>query len=296
MRSQRPAAAAALPSIIATNAAPIAPAPPPPYSSSNGHANGHAHANGHHPGAVVQNGATYAPIPQAAQHAAIGIAREDGMQPVLPPRPTGRMPASHAGRTSWWKSWPLVVIVLAVLAIVTAVILMVWPPSKPASADSGKKNIGMEPPPAPEHMDTNPLPPNQPPAKSSDPNKVNPKIDIPDDPDPLDPLPGGATGSTGGGNGKSTLSGKNAIMMEIPLKLCERAKTCGKLDDTLEVACAATKAAIQPFNIVPPTNCSARTRCLAKVDQLSCDDDFSAQSATKLMTTLQDCVEAISSC
>src|SRR4051812_29811244 len=73
--------------------------------------------------------------------------------PVLPPRMTGRSAAVRAPKSSW-KSWPMLVIVLASVAIVVAVILMVWPPGQ---TDAGRKMLSQ--PPAPERMETDPLPP-----------------------------------------------------------------------------------------------------------------------------------------
>src|SRR4051812_29737799 len=55
-------------------------------------------------------------------------------------------------RASGWRSWPGVVIGLAMVAIVVAVVLMVWPAA--ARGGDGKHTLG--PPPAPEHMQTAP--------------------------------------------------------------------------------------------------------------------------------------------
>src|SRR5688572_9858616 len=128
MRSTRPAAAATLPSLHANgNVQVVTPvAAPSPYA--NGHANGHA-ANGHASGGVASNGHIkghyHPPVPIGVPPPA--MPDPNAMQPILPPRPTGRMPTATAASASWWKSWPLIVIVLAGLAIVAAVVLMVLP-------------------------------------------------------------------------------------------------------------------------------------------------------------------------
>ena len=122
LRGGRPAAAAPLPVL---------------NGSGNGHANGHA-----------QHAAPSAPMPMPVMPV-----MNEGSQPILPPRPTGRSFAAEKPR-SVWKSWPMLVIVLASVAIVVAVVLMVWPPS---SGHETKR--ALQPPPAPERMETNPLPP-----------------------------------------------------------------------------------------------------------------------------------------
>lgn len=302
VRGGRPAAAQALPSIIATNSAALNPsghtnghngyAPP----GLNGHTNGHNGHNGH------SNGhSAYAPIPIAAQHVAMPmqLARnyEDHGPSILPPRPTGRQQAA-APRAAWWKSWPLIVIVLAVLAIVTAVVLMVWPPGK-SSAGGGETNTKGKMLPAPERMETNPMvPKDQPPAKSGDPwndNQPGAKIDIPDDPD--DDLAGGnpTPPTPTPPRGRSAITGGGAVMLEVSTHFCDRAAACSN-DDMLRALCDQTRSSLKMFDVQPPTSCQSRTRCLQHVDTLDCSVDFSMSALTQLTTKVQDCVEAVTRC
>jgi hypothetical protein len=83
----------------------------------------------------------------------IAVAAREISQPqsILPPRPTGRSIDAQERRAAW-RSWPVVVIGLAVVAIVAAVVLMLWPDNR---ADAKR----LPPPPAPERMDTNPVAP-----------------------------------------------------------------------------------------------------------------------------------------
>ncbi|MEO8700320.1 MAG: hypothetical protein ABI867_09765 [Kofleriaceae bacterium] len=305
LRAGRPAAASALPALANGHGVAPTAAGGTGYAGggggggANGQSNGHAHANGRSAGHV----AAYAPMPVAQPAAPMPVLdphrRLDGSQPILPPRPTGRMPTSHTLRPSWWKSWPLIVIILAGLAIVVAAVLMVWPPGgKSAAADDGKKS-GIIP--APERMDTNPLLPNDPSTpKSGDPWTPKPKdpgatptpppatpdIDIPDDPaaptDPADPT----AGNFGG------LSGSSAIMMSMMRHACERASSCGHLDSLLKDYCDMTKKVPTP---PPPASCPAAAKCLKSIDEMSCTtgfDDINALSS--VMYKFQDCVEAIS--
>ena len=292
LRSARPAAVASLPALHAKGQVAIN-----PYA--NGTANGHpAHTNGHANGQA----APYAPmaamsasaptISQLADHMApMHMPAVDGSTPILPPRPTGRMYASTMPRSSWWKSWPLIVIVLAVIAIVTAVVLMVWPPG--GTSDKGvTRGNSLAPPPAPERMDTNPLVPNQPPARSGDPwsdpnapKPTKPNIDIPDDPDPDDPSP--PTGSFGGFGGVT-----GAITMSMMRHACDRAEACGKLDSTLKDYCQMAKGL--PTSPVP-ASCLAAKRCFDHIDEMSCTttpfDDVTALGSVQYK--IQDCVEAL---
>ncbi len=299
VRGGRPAAAQALPSIIATNSAALnrpngqaSSYAPPGLSGSNG--SSYSGTNGH---------SAYAPIPPAAQHVAMPmqLARhyeEHAGPQVLPPRPTGRMHQAASPRTAWWRSWPLIVIVLAVLAIVTAVVLMVWPPGTSAS-EGEPTNLKSKMLPTPERMETNPMvPKDQPPAKSGDPwndnNQPGAKIDIPDDPDDdlADPMPTPPGRPT---PGRSAITGSGAVMLEVSLHFCDRAATCSN-DDLLRALCTQTKDSIKLFDVQPPTSCSSRTRCLKHVDTLDCTVDFSMSGLTQLTTKVQDCVEAITRC
>jgi len=283
IRAARPAAVASLPALHANGNVAIN-----PYS--NRLPNGHVHAPV--PPPAPRGPMPYAPAPPSSAHAAIPMPMpvHDGSQPVLPPRPTGRMYASAAPRSAWWRSWPLIVIILAVLAIVTAVVLMLWPTGT-AVADKGVKGGAGAPPPAPDRMDTNPLPPDQPAVRSGDPWNTGPTpskqnngyppsgIDIPDDPDQKDDDPGPSTLGTN-------------VMMSIMSRACKRASTCGVLDSSLKDYC--DMAAKIPST--PPT-CAAAKRCFDRIDEISCSASFDDLTALQSVTyKLQDCVEALSGC
>jgi hypothetical protein len=299
-RAARPAAAAALPALRAVHEAPQpAPAPPSPY----------------------------APVPAAAETqvvrppvVAVPMPAEES-RPILPQRPTGRMEAATQKR-SLLRNWPVIVIVLASLAIATAVVLMVYPPAGTAKADSRR----LAPPPAPERMDTNPLPPpsgngNVVPPKSSgvDPwSKRNPQGAQPAQPppgydddddtqidpddlaaDPFNPNGGGGAGgmfdpfSGLGGNPFGNLGAlgmQDQFMFTLVGHVCTRAKTCGnsqltQMCSTLDQLLAGGKA----------PSCASGQRCLAKIDSLDCDL-LSGSNLLGAATLAQDCMEAIQSC
>ena len=279
----RPAAGAALPALHAA-------APATPIAATNGHTNGaHTYAVKAHP---------------ANAHLAVPIAmRTDdaGSQPILPPRQTARMQASGTSSSgSTWKSWPVVVIAIAVIAIITAVILIVWPPdSAPADAKT------LAPPPAPERMDTNPLPPSStgpqgnadpwstrpwaapdPAPSQPAPQPAVPDIDDIQPPDLSDPFRGGGIGGMG------TADRMLGVLGAATQRLCDRLASCPTATDTtVQMMCGpASRLAIG--QLPPPPTCSAMQRCLAAVDRVPCDTIDSA-AVFGLVQGLQACEQAM---
>lgn len=251
-RQGRPQAAAALPSL-----------------------NGHAVA------------AASVPVPIAVP-IVIPTARE-GSAPILPQRPTGRSIAAQRPGGGLLRNWPMLVIGVAVLAIITAVVIMVLPEDKARS-----KRIGKPPPPAPERMDSSPIPPkasqldpwDQPGAPPSvapvpDPNPP-PQVDPYDDPgDPSDPLAGfGGTGGT-------------AVMFAMAEHACTKMKSCPGVDQTmLSLACDQFKAIPKP---PMPQGCSAAKRCLDAIDSMDCSQ-ASSTNPIGAVYLLKDCSSAMTDC
>jgi hypothetical protein len=189
------------------------------------------------------------------------------------------------------------VIVLASIAIVVAVVMMVWPSKQ---ADPGRH---VAQPPAPERMETDPLPPPgagntngadpwgghsqadpAPPRQTPDtvPNiPTPPNAAQPDDPDPLAGMGNLAMGST-------------AInMMKAQLvHACTRMKTCPNADDTLEQLCDTV--AMMPGG-APPT-CDASKRCLEQIDKMDCGTSLDSANLLGLANQFQDCIKAATSC
>jgi hypothetical protein len=237
---------------------------------------------------------------------ALRTAHVDEAQPILPPRPTGRMEASGTQRPTTWKSWPVVVIGIAVAAIILAVILMVWPSSSTTKADAKT----LAPPPAPERMDTNPSPstgngpsgsvdPSTPdpwksnpgaapdPAPSQPSQPSVPDIDQIDPPNLSDPFRGGGGGS--GGGLQAALDLTNAIRKHG----CDRLAACSQADDTVKAICDLGNLTLP--NPKPPT-CQAAQRCLAKIDTMSCDDIDVDSVSLGMFQSVQDCLEAVTRC
>jgi hypothetical protein len=277
-RGARPHAAVPLPALV-TPVAPVAATPSAPVP--------------------VPIPTPSAPAPSAPTAVPIAtLAAQDASQPVLPPRPTGRsMPAQARGST--WKSWPVLVIALALVAIVAAVVLMVLPDR---NADAGQS---LPPPPAPERMDTSPLPPHaQAPAMPGPGRPSGPRRHAPTPPDPwndqvtpaprpIDPddlddqLGGGTPGGGVGGAPDPT-----AFATQMMSHACKRLTSCPGVDPTATTTCAMFDRFDTPS--APPT-CSAGRRCLASIDQLSCSQVDSGNVMQTAMT-IRDCMTALSTC
>ncbi len=195
---------------------------------------------------------------------------------VLPPRTTASQHAVDGEPRSAWRNWPVVVIVVAVLAIVGAVGVMVWPQPKPSAAHHAVA------PPAPlDHMDTNPLPPAPPPA-----NIAPPPPPASDDPwhSQRDPMPIPPDRSIDPPN----LGDPNIDLLTAAFQhFCHARAGCPDGDPVIEGACIAA----EQQHPTPPT-CTAARRCLARFDRMSCDDRLDLLGVQNLFATFDDCSEA----
>lgn len=215
------------------------------------------------------------------------VPSHEASQPILPPRTTSRsLPVQRTH--SVWRSWPMLVIVLAVIAIVAATVIMIMPPD--TKSHGGK----MSPPPAPDRMQTNPIP-----EKSS---QIDPWDNglgnVPRTPDPVPPPPGqpdpdddddvfgGVIGGTPGG--AFGTAGANFMITALD-HACAKLKSCPDVDQsTLTSVCEAV--AMMP-KAPAATNCPSAQRCLDSIDRLSCT---SAQTASphSVFTMFNECMQA----
>jgi hypothetical protein len=229
----------------------------------------------------------------AAVPVIVPVTQHDGSQPILPPRTTARSVAV-ARPHSMWRSWPMLVIILAVVAIVAATVIMVMP-------QGTKKSDGkMSAPPAPERMDMNPIPEKQ---SQVDPWSGAPGS-VPRTPDPqpqpqppaaVDPddddLWGSGAGGLGGGGAFGT-NGANFMITALD-HACTKLKSCPDVDQsTLSSVCEAVSMMPKP----PSTgSCPAAQRCLNAIDHLSCTQ--AAQSSPhSVFTMFDDCTRAATQC
>jgi len=269
-----------------------------------------AAARGARPAAVavlpaLANGGTNKPLvkrdetPLPTRLAAAAAAAESGHNLILPQRMTGGMAAQKPPGKSLLNNWPVLVIILAGVAIAAAVVLMVWPAGKDAKADTR-----IPPPPAPERMDTNPIPPQgsmiTPPSAPNpsdpwaQPKPPDPQAQIdPDDPmkDPFaNPNPGRRSADPLGSLGFNSRG--SAVMVGVLQHACTRMAACG--NSQIGMACASIT---QLFGNTPAPTCAAAQRCFDKIDQIDCDQQMSSQAdVLSAMTTFQDCTEAMTSC
>ncbi len=251
-------------------------------------------------GGDAPDNARQAPAPPSAPVRSIHL--QEGSQPVLPPRPTGQMPS--AAPRSIWRNWPVLVIALALIAIGIAVVLMVWPAPSSPKTQAGS----LAPPPAPERMDTDPLPPGSPPsqpppatqppppAQGADPwanpggggraGQIDPPADPDDDIDPSDVLqdPFGSRGRgwTGGLN-------INDFAFTVFTHACNRIARCGNGNAQLATYCTGL-AQMRPRS---PPSCNAAQRCLDQIDQLDCSTAFNSIADLLRLSQSPDCDAAM---
>jgi hypothetical protein len=290
----RPQAAAPLPSLARSgNASPPFVKPEPVIALP---ANAITHIGGTTPVALASTApaivieparAAYNPMPEGA---------------ILPPRPTGRMRAQGGDERGWLaRNWPVFVIILASIAIVVAVILMFVSP-KSQVTDIGTKNGAGGP--APERMETNPLPPpstdpwqnGQPPSGQPQQAPVPPPPTDPDDTtaiDPNDPLKDPFSNGGGTGNNQQFAF---TLLGNITNRLCEKAKTCS--DQTVATMCSGmSMIPVSPL----PTSCPQATRCMEIIDQIDvCDAGLAGgvggPNFPQLMMKTSDCMDALTRC
>jgi len=290
-RTARPAANAPLPALH-------------PASGGNGHANGHADTHARH-----------AP---AAHAAAIPIVAGGASPPVLPPRPTGpSYPIDLEPRVPGWRSWPVVVITLATIAIVAAVVLMVWPAHGGRPDLDGKHPVAA--PPAPERMQTEPdvrphpqaAPQIQP--KPSPPGATPDPGSSPADPPPADPNASATDPDTDDDDHDITgsidpfapprprappvapsrrlpLNGTGAVWFAIAEHMCRRLDQCGTDDPIGKRACTKISRGAVPS----PAGCPAADRCLQHIDTMSCGSmDIGLAQLSVLLNQVRDCTDAL---
>lgn len=217
-------------------------------------------------------------------------------QPILPPRPTGRQITAQPEPRRLWRSWPVYVIILAGIAIVGAVGVMVWPTSSRAD-----KHV-LTPPPAPERMDTNPMPP-QAPKADNDPwgpphAQLAPQPQMPSPRRTPDPLPDlkdpwsddDVLGVDPFATPRGALGGANAAGLAVALgkHMCERIAKCGT-SSMMSSLCTA----YAQLQALPTPSCPQAKRCLDHVDNLSCTDAADMFSPWEVMQQVQDCVDAM---
>jgi hypothetical protein len=241
--------------------------------------------------------AAAAPLPplvgQPAAPAPV-MARE-ASQPILPPRPTGSGVAVQPAPRAAWKSWPVLVIIVAALAILAAVVIMVWPQHEASASHT------LAPPPAPERMDTDPLPPQGTGSQNgADPwSQPHSQVTPRSTPDPQPPQPPqqpdddqfGFGGAIGGGNLGIGATSPDFMLAALG-HACKKLKTCPNADDTLTTLCDTYMAFPQT---APSPTCAEAKRCLDAIDNMSCSQSGYG-SPLAVVNMFQDCTKAIASC
>lgn len=229
------------------------------HGTTNGtRTNGHARTRGYDPSPSREPMITNLPA---------GYDRSSAAS-ILPPRMTGSHPAAApVDQRSALRHWPIVVIVLAVVAILAAIALLVWPPSNDAAAPGKKVKSALDGP-APEHMDTNALPP-EPPKPPVTPQRLAvPPQPPPAPPPPVDPW--NAQGNLTPPLQSNDLddprapNDSSAITLRVLQRECATLRGCGTADDTQCTAIENTPA--PPL----PASCPAAAECLRQINRMTC--------------------------
>ncbi|MBP9087767.1 MAG: hypothetical protein KBG15_16730, partial [Kofleriaceae bacterium] len=213
--------------------------------------------------------------------------------PGAPPQPstaTASFDLAQADDRPWWQRWPMIVVAVAAVAIVVAIVLMVWPQHQ-------RRGTNVVAPPAPFNMNTNPMPETPPtlPSAPSDPwSGTEPAVPSPTDPSA--PVPGvdPGSGSTAQDNNPALPTPPNTIdpnapapatgnsdrdrfVSQLATSVCEQIAGCTNIDPSLTgVLC---NAVVTLLNQAAPWsscsfNASKAATCLKRVQTLSCDSQL----------------------
>lgn len=203
---------------------------------------------------------------------------------------------AEANERPWWKRWPMIVVAVATVAIIVAVVLMVWPQDQ----RRGSKVVA---PPAPSNMDTNPMPETLPalpsaPSNPADPwSGTGPAVPAPIDPsapapiDPSDPSAPTPIDPAAPGN-----PARDRFVSQLATSVCKQIADCTNIDPAMTgVLCDATVALLNQAS--PWSTCSFNAgkaaTCLKRVQTLSCDNQLNTVDAVMLLNDLPACLEAL---
>ena len=284
-RSPRPAAGVPLPRLAAE---PVAPA-----AGVRADATGTACGRGTITGRLLIR---HAP-PSTSPRYASGHAGAHAARPILPPRTTASQYIADVpgDERSAWRHWPVVVIVLAGIAIIGAFAVMLWPPAKAAA---GQRAI--EPPPTPlDHMDTQPLPP--PPADPKPAAPVDPWTDQHSQADPKTARRIRSISRTHSlirsrfrpddpsGRPADPYADVNLDLMTAALQHFCRARA---RVFPMAIPCSRARASRRCSSIHRRRRAAPRVGCLAQFDHLSCSTQLDLGAIQNLFATFDDCSEA----
>lgn len=247
---------------------------------------------------VAGNGTSVHAAAAAAPVAAPVAIAGEGSAPILPQRTTGRSMSAQRARGSLLRNWPMIVIILAMLAIVTAVVIMVLPADRKGG---GKRQL--MPTPAPDRMQTDPwaqpggpgtngpqgsITPDPQPQPRITPDPPRPATP-PDDPDDPDDLYGGLGGPSGMGG---MIGGAGSFAINLADAACKKLKSCPNADSLV------TDQMCQGIATMPKPalgSCASGQRCLDAIERMDCDITNGTRALNDMMS-LGDCARAMTEC
>ena len=207
----------------------------------------------------------------------------------------------------WWKRWPMIVVAVATIAIVVAVVMMVWPQPE-------RRGTNIIAPPAPTNMDTNPMPETPPalPTTPSDPwSGTGPAVPAPMDPSV--PVPGADPGApsptpdpdldvdpdpdpNGPAAPPMNSAARDQFVNQLATAVCKQVAGCTNIDPAMtNVLCDGVVSLLN--QTLPSSNCSFNASkaatCLKRVRTLTCNSQLSVIDAMALLNDVPACLEAL---
>jgi hypothetical protein len=204
---------------------------------------------------------------------------------VLPPAPR-----THRVDRGWAQQWPIVVIALAVIAIIAAIAIMLWPAGSPEATTAPR---GGAAPPAPDRMDTNPQP-SAPTTPAPSPGLTPPADDPWSGPGGAaprpDPAPGGGQIAPADPDLSPLALAGGGFAAAAVSRLCTRLTSCQQLDASV---CALFDAGAAAAG-APPPSCPAAAQCLDAIDHLDCNPrQLDTGAMISLFLGLKSCADAL---
>jgi hypothetical protein len=237
------------------------------------------------PPAAGNGTSVHAPVPAA-------VNSPDSAPTILPQRVTGRQYEAQRPRRSLLRSWPVIVIIVACTAIVTAIVSLVVPAN---SGSSGRRKL--MPAPAPDHMQTSPkgdpwsgASPTPPPAPSDPPVGPSPAPQPRVTPDPPQANPNDPQNDLFNQLGQNVPQSA-MLPFVFAARMCKRISSCPGVDDSVRVACDG----LSMMQLPQPTGCAAMQECNEAIDKLPCDTATSSDP-TITINMIRECTRAISEC
>jgi hypothetical protein len=241
------------------------------------------------PPSAAQAAAT---VHASSGYAPIGYANGHGSHAALAPMPSALQPPAIAMASAsstriasaWSRRWPIVVVVLAAIAIVVSIVLLMRGEDPPSSKVHRATQPSMD-----NNMNTNPMLPNDPSGaiKPDDPWGGPPSVD-PAVPPPSPPVPLNGSGPPP----------KNEFWKSVYQTTCDRVKACGAADGVASLCDDSTITSLATYATCGTYDTSKAASCIRHLADFPCtigtNGDLDPSQFMDLIQGFSDCREACS--